>query len=181
MTTAYTVLTGHTSFETAHETADYPYGYSQRTERREWIEYKPKFGYRYVTCTRNPKTGKWNKPKPGGYYELAVMIQDNETGHINYTALGYHDRAETIDRFEEKYGHTFGDRERDVIKWLRAARLAESKVTWRIASVTEYAMDDSGQLVAVKHEGDDGPHQTLSEQAELMNRLTTAAYLGKLS
>jgi hypothetical protein len=176
-------ITGHTSFETAHETADYPYGYSARTQRREWIEYKPKFGYRFVTCTRNPKTGKWNKPKPGGYYELAVMTLDPENEHVNYAALGYHDRAEVIDRFEERYGHTFGDRERDIIKWLRAARLAESKVTYTITRGPTYAMNsETGQLQKISDgDADDQPRQTLEEQAQMMHNLTAAAYAGKLS
>lgn len=179
------ILTGHTSFDTAHETSDYPYGYNQRTQRREWIEYKPKFGYRYVTATRNPKTGRWNKPKASTYYELMVLVQDEETGHIKYHALGYHDRAETIDRFEEKYGHTFGDREHDVIKWLRAARLAESKVTWSIVRGPTYAMNSqTGQLQKITDGDpayDETPRQTLEEQARLMHNLTAAAYLGKLS
>lgn len=175
-----TTLTGHTSFETAHETADYPYGYSQRTQRREWVEYRPKYGYRYVTATRNPKTGKWNKPKASTYYELMVLVLDGE-GHVKYDCLSYHATNDAIDRFESKYGDTFDDHMRDTIKWLRAVRVAESKVTWTIMAGPTYAMNASDGQMRQISEGDERPRQTLQEQAQIMHNLTAAAYRGDIS
>lgn len=89
-----TVLHGHTTQDTAHLTEDYPYGRSLRCQRKEWLEYKPKFGYRLVTQTSNPKRNDdWrNKPHAGQYSMWAVMLQDpNEGdtfGHISWTGLG---------------------------------------------------------------------------------------------
>ena len=66
------VLVGHTSPETAHVTIDYPYGFRLRCQRREWLEYKPKKGYRFVTQTSNPKPGACWVPCgcTGGYVEV---------------------------------------------------------------------------------------------------------------
>ena len=169
----------YTSFETARIIPDYPYG-NRRTTMKAWIEYRPKYGYRYVTCTLNPKTQRWNKPKAGTYTALAVLTWDPKTGHIRPDGIGYHARIERIDAYETEHGHILNDTQRDAIKWLRSARHAESQVTWRIASVTEYEMDESGTLIAVQHEGSAGPHQTLTEQAEIMRKLTTLAYQGKI-
>src|ERR1044071_3436723 len=71
----------HTSAETAYLVDDYPYGFTLRCRMYVWLEYRPKFGYRMVTQTTNPRrTGHvLNKPKAGIYHPLAVLfLDDNE-------------------------------------------------------------------------------------------------------
>jgi hypothetical protein len=80
MPNADQLLLGHTSAETAYVVDDYPYGRS-RTQKRYWIESKPKHGDRLVTQTLNPKTGRWNKPKAGTYSAVLVLwLEPQEDG-----------------------------------------------------------------------------------------------------
>ncbi len=81
----------HTNFESAYVIADYPYGFTLRTQMRMWIETKQGHGQRVVSCTLNPKTGKWNKPKSSTYSQMVVLYIDNETGHVHNAAFGDYD------------------------------------------------------------------------------------------
>ena len=56
-------LFGHDSINSAYIIDDYPYGFNQRTQKKVWIETKPKKGDRMISQTLNPKTQRWNKPK----------------------------------------------------------------------------------------------------------------------
>ena len=56
-------LYGHDKMDNACVVDDYPYG-SLRTKIRFWLEKSPSKGFRFVSQTLNPKTGKWNAPKP---------------------------------------------------------------------------------------------------------------------
>jgi len=77
------ILAPATSFETAHVAHNYPYG-SLRTDMKYWVEFKKGFGFRPVTCSLNPKTGKWNKPHAGNYNEAVAIFKDAEKGHIQF-------------------------------------------------------------------------------------------------
>lgn len=78
--TAAQLLLGHTDADTAYVVDDYPYGRS-RTQKRYWVESKPKHGDRLVTQTLNPKTGRWNKPKAGTYSAVLVLfLEPQEDG-----------------------------------------------------------------------------------------------------
>jgi|SRR5215472_3126764 len=81
------MLTGHTSFETAFVVDDYPYGFRLRCKIAYWLERKPKHGYRLVSRTTNPKRpGEvWNKPKASTYCDYAVMLLNEENGHVTWT------------------------------------------------------------------------------------------------
>lgn len=81
-------LYGHTSEATAYVVDDYPYG-GQRTQIRYWLEGpKPKKGWRFVSQTKNPKTGRWNAPKPSTYSDWGgAMFLDNK-GHVQWTGVG---------------------------------------------------------------------------------------------
>lgn len=81
-------LYGHDSFATAYTVTDYPYGFKLRTEIRYWLEESPKLGWRFVSQTKNPKTGKWNAPKKSTYVELAGCMYLDEKGHVSWTGLG---------------------------------------------------------------------------------------------
>lgn len=82
-----THLPNHTSFETAYVVDNYPYG-GHRTKMAFWLEYNPRKngGYRLVSCSLNPKTGRWNAPKPSTYCPIAAMYLD-EKGHVQWEGL----------------------------------------------------------------------------------------------
>jgi hypothetical protein len=60
---------------------DYPYGFKLRTTLYDSIEFNPSKGYRHVTETINPKTGRNNKPKKSTYYEFLFRYYDDKN-HI---------------------------------------------------------------------------------------------------
>lgn len=153
------------AFDSARTIPDYPYG-NHRTLLRAWMEYRPKHGFRFVTCTLNPKTRKWNRPKAGTYADLAVMTWNPENGHIEPVGLHYHASADQIDQFESRHGHLFTDAHRHMVRLMRAARVAESKVTWTIRT---RPLEPGEQ------------RQTMEQQARIIGNLTAAAYRGELS
>src|SRR4051812_18420178 len=99
--TADQLLLGHTSADTAYVVDDYPYGRS-RTQKRYWIESKPKHGDRLVTQTLNPKTGRWNKPKAGTYASILVLfLEPQEDGRefVKTHGLGLWKTNEEVEAF----------------------------------------------------------------------------------
>ena len=116
------VLVGHISPETAHITHDYPYGFRLRCQRREWLEYKPKKGYRFVTQTSNPKRAGlvWNTPKASVYVTLAVLYLD-EADHVQWDTLHIYATEADIDAFAAQYGPGLEEEcERTILAFLRA-------------------------------------------------------------
>lgn len=81
-------LYGHTSEATAYLVDDYPYGFHERTQIRYWLEHKPKKGWRFVSQTMNPKTGRWNKPKASTYTDWGAAMYLDEKGHVQWTGVG---------------------------------------------------------------------------------------------
>lgn len=75
------------------EVENYPYG-RLRTTMRYSVE-TTKRGDRFVSQTRNPKTGVWNKPKKSTYSEV-MMMYINSKGHITYTSISYNDKELNI-------------------------------------------------------------------------------------
>ena len=90
------ILKNHTSQETAYEVQNYPYG-RLRTSMFYWIESVKGKGDRFVSMTRNPKTGKLNNPHKGTYSPFKYLYLD-EIGHVQ---CGGVDSYET-DKFKEK-------------------------------------------------------------------------------
>ena len=90
-------LYGHTSEATAYLVADYPYGFTTRTQIRYWLESKPKKGWRFVSQTLNPKTQRWNKPKASTYMEFGgAMYLDDSNGHVEWTGVGQYSDDQKI-------------------------------------------------------------------------------------
>jgi len=81
-------LYGHTSEATAYVVNNYPYGFQLRTQIRYWLEHKPKKGWRFVSQTLNPKTGRWNKPKASTYADWGGAMYLDENGHVQWTGVG---------------------------------------------------------------------------------------------
>jgi hypothetical protein len=121
-----TILKGHTSAETAYLVDDYPYGYTLRCKIRYWLEYNPKFGFRFVSQTTNPKReGEvWNKPKPSTYARFGACMYLDENGHVQWTGLSeYGDAAEAV-AWSEKWGEGMPEAGQKVLKAWIAAKLA---------------------------------------------------------
>ena len=117
------VLSGHTSAETAHITEDYPYGFILRCHRREWLEYKPRKGYRLVTQTSNPKRENttYNKPKASVYVDLAVLYTD-EQEHVQWATYRVEDGYEALLHFIDTYRDGLrGETEQAVIRTIKRA------------------------------------------------------------
>ncbi len=85
------VLEYAADFESAHVVEDYPYG-RLRTQMKYWIEYRNGQGFRPVTCSLNPKTGKWNKPHKGTYTEGLAMYIEEGTNHTKFAHFSHYDR-----------------------------------------------------------------------------------------
>ena len=60
---------------------NYPYGYKLRTTKTDWLEFNPRKGFRHVSQTINPKTGRPNAPKRGTYNQIQLLGRD-ENGHV---------------------------------------------------------------------------------------------------
>src|ERR1035441_10184979 len=97
-----TVLSGHTTVETAYLVSDYPYGFRLRCKIRYWLEYKSGYGFRLCSQTTNPKlsTEFWNKPKKSTYSDLGVMGLD-EQAHVTWIGITSYFFDE-FDRSEER-------------------------------------------------------------------------------
>ena len=67
---------------------NYPYSFTLRTTLFDTMEFNAKKGYRHVTQTINPKTGRENNPKKSTYYPLLVRYR-NEEGHIKSMAFDF--------------------------------------------------------------------------------------------
>lgn len=104
MSAFVTILSGHTSPETAYLVNDYPYGFTLRCKIRYWLETNKKHGMRFMSQTTNPKKAGevWNKPKASTYAPLAVMGLD-EKGHVKWTGLRAWATDEVIDAFATDY------------------------------------------------------------------------------
>ena len=96
-------LFGHTSPETAYVVDDYPYGFRERTQIRYWIESAPKRGDRFVSQTKNPKTGYWNAPKPSTYAPIGVITKNPENGHISWVEISPYD-SDKAEAFVKQIG-----------------------------------------------------------------------------
>jgi hypothetical protein len=83
--------------------ADYPGGFRKRLERRDWIEFKPNKGYRWVYQTRDKGSSRWNNPKPSTYSDWAAGLYLDEKGHIQWLSLGTFSDAPAFLRFIEMF------------------------------------------------------------------------------
>jgi hypothetical protein len=112
-------LYGHTSESTAYLVDDYPYGFHERTQIRYWLEHKPKKGWRFVSQTMNPKTGRWNKPKASTYADWGAAMYLDEKGHVAWTGVGpYSDENAFL-----AFVRTFPDADLSMIKKIVPAKL----------------------------------------------------------
>lgn len=102
----------HKSADTAYLISDYPYSFQLRCQKRLWLEYKPKRGYRVMAQTSNPRTSNgsaivWNTPKASIYHRLCVLYLD-ENNHVQLDALSsYEVPSAVITAFKARYEAIF--------------------------------------------------------------------------
>jgi hypothetical protein len=60
---------------------NYPYGYTLKTTKYDYLEFKKGKGFRHVSQTINPKTGRLNAPKAGTYSDVLLLRKD-ENNHV---------------------------------------------------------------------------------------------------
>lgn len=89
----------NTFFPTSHKDTvhDYPYGRLQCT-RSQWVEFKPKEGFRHVTQTVNPKTGRLNAPKKSTYVDVMVLYLEEKTGYLKPYSFRWYE----LDKLNER-------------------------------------------------------------------------------
>lgn len=119
--------------EQAPYTVDnYPYGYTQRTKIRYWVETTGR-GQRFVSQTLNPKTQIWNKPKKGVYWQIVLTGLD-EQDHLTYTCLSLYS-LEEAQRFKERYEVHLSEYQKkeliNIIKMLEVLDKVEYKIEAR--------------------------------------------------
>jgi hypothetical protein len=71
------------------ESENYPYGYTLRTTKFDFLEFKKGKGFRHVSQTINPKTGKLNAPKNGTYSPVILLGRD-ENNHVKSKHLRFY-------------------------------------------------------------------------------------------
>jgi hypothetical protein len=96
-------LYDHTTEATAFVVDDYPYGFTARTSIRYWLEYKAKKGWRFVSQTKNPKTGAWNKPKMSTYTEWGAAMYLDENNHVQWKGVGQYSDDQEILAFVQTF------------------------------------------------------------------------------
>ena len=79
------------------ESDDYPYG-RQKCHITFDVEFRARKGYRYVTQTTNPKTGRVNKPKKSTYSDYIVLHrgENARVENVRFDLRGYDDIAHFI-------------------------------------------------------------------------------------
>ena len=105
---SFTILSGHTTPETAYLVEDYPFGFRLRCKIRYWLEYKSSQGYRLVSQTTNPKVSyeHWNKPKASTYAMFGGVMFLDEKNHVHWEGLTGTEELPELEEFMAGYGHT---------------------------------------------------------------------------
>ena len=101
-------LYGHTTPETAYVVENYPYG-SHRTQVRYWLEYKPKHGFRFISQSRNPMTGRWNNPHKSTYMGTAAAMYLDEKSHVQWAGLHITSGVEAVSAFVRDFPEAVTD------------------------------------------------------------------------
>ncbi|MEK6880453.1 MAG: hypothetical protein AABY22_12630, partial [Nanoarchaeota archaeon] len=78
---------------------NYPYG-GLKCKMTFSVEFSKKKGYRSITQSVNPKTGRLNNPKKSTYSHFLYMVKEEETGHIKFEGFQFYG-YESIEKFIE--------------------------------------------------------------------------------
>ncbi len=95
----HTQLIGNNNEALAYIQDGYPFGFRHTTERKYWIESKPKNGQRLVTRLKHAIKGTWFKPQLGIYSPVIVLLLNKENGHIETDGVSTWATNEELDAF----------------------------------------------------------------------------------
>lgn len=132
------LLKGYNSQESAHIVHNYPYGF-YRTDIKYWIETDKKRGDRFVSCTLNPKTNQWNKPKKSVYNSVMVMTSEKKDNKdfISYIGLYPTTSREEIIKFEESIkGFELNLEQKEQLRILKAYSKTYENVEFKISGTS---------------------------------------------
>lgn len=145
------VLTDNVSQETAFVQDDYPYGRQLRCRKLNWLEYKPKKGFRIVYRTIDPNTCRVNDPKGSTYTDLAVLAVTAEhtdaAGAPSCVEIFYCHRDEDgLASFVAAFGPSFNEAQKGVA----AAYAKIAAKIWGPASGYRFNVTDAetGEAIA---------------------------------
>jgi hypothetical protein len=148
-------MTTATTFEILNgkQTVDnYPYGRLQCTITFD-IEYKKGKGYRAVTQTINPKTGRLNAPKYSTYCDFMFMVLD-EKGHVKFEHkhfYGFDDIASFIELIQN-HEFTLSDEETQALfANILASIRANANYTRRKETTTKDQFIDAIKFKEILH------------------------------
>ena len=93
-----------TSLETAMVANDYPYG-GMRCKMSFFVEDGGKKGWRAVTQSVNPKTGRLNNPKKSTYSTSPIFIVETKEGFFEFIHAPHHlaQDGKNVNEFIAKY------------------------------------------------------------------------------
>jgi len=150
-------LKGHVDFESAYVIESYPYG-RERTQVRVWIETKltgkkTKGDQRYMFCSLNPKTNKWNKPRTNTYHRIVSMFLDSN-GHVQSVGISESCGFESF----QNYVNLFDISEAQKINLIFCLKIAmHSAVRWGDQSVEEAGEKFQESLKLITYYAEDKP------------------------
>lgn len=150
-------ISDHTDPESAYNVEDYPYGFRLRTTIRYWVETKRMHGQRMVSQTKNPKNGRWNKPKASTYSPVVMMALDDQDHVVNH-GLSPYSSLDEIEMFQLWAHHHLSECQIGALDYLKAQRRAEKHVTYSVHACKPGCTET---------------HQTMEEQAGIMGRLVS--------
>ena len=115
---------------------NYPYGFKLRTKIRYWVETNKK-GQRVLSQTLNPKTQKWNKPKPSIYGDMIFLYKD-EREHIKSFWLSpeYTEEQDYLEQLKEIPAELIGEYQKERIKTAKAIFKTREHITLEIVETT---------------------------------------------
>jgi len=142
-----TVLPFAGDFESAHVAANYPYG-RLRTEMRFWVEYRRGQGFRAVTCSLNPKTGKWNKPHKDTYTEAIACYLDLN-GHIKFAGFSHYER-ESAGEFFTLFESGLENEGKKIVKFWEFVNIESQVVKKELNVDSLYGVSGAAKMVEGK-------------------------------
>lgn len=134
-------------FDSAYVVNNWPWGWTLKTEARFWIE-TTKVGDRFVQQTKNPKTGKWCKPKKSTY-DAVLVLAISDKGKVCRVgfAKGANDTtiAESLETLDwEKLSDM---QKKQVCKWT-AWNDVMTNVTWECKPYDPAAKENQDKIMA---------------------------------
>lgn len=126
-----TILSGHTTPETAYVVNDYPYGFRLRCKIRYWLEWAgSKKGFRLWSQTTNPKKSFecWNKPKASTFCRFGGGMFLDDAGHVDWAGLTEYSSIEECVSFRDHFGATMPEEAQTFLKYWITRKLQYEQI-----------------------------------------------------